>query len=276
MEDLFYTQLCKGLQKPSQPRSVLQAYFESCYNPDCKYDTPPPTPPTKKHTLDRVEAVAGTVLTLDSNDYAGDVSLELNTSRPSASATQSTTIHRVRMAMSKKRKQDDEEEDHNEARQQLDQPRYRRLKHYHVSSPSMASLPQKPPPHRKPSRVDFLNQDKKLKHESDDKAPREREQQQLHTPHLRRSNRTTTSSASTPPRPLKLRPHARLSKSAYRGHVDEAKQHHWNDDDQAKEGLMQHRALEQKSKPRATLPEESQHKRYLLRTRRSRVLRWPH
>jgi hypothetical protein len=238
MEDLFFTELCEGLRKPSQPRSVLQGYFESCYERDRKYDTPPPTPPTKKHTLDRVEAVAGTLF-------------------------------------SKKRKHDDEEEDHDEVRQELLQPRYRRVKHCHVSSPSMISLPQKPPPHRKPSRVDFINQDKKLKHESDDKAPRERPQQQLDGPYLRRSNLQSTSSASTPLRPRELRPHARRSNIVYRGHVNEAKQHYWNADDQAKVGLMRQRALGQKFKPGATRPEEPQHKLYLLRTRCSRVLRRP-
>jgi hypothetical protein len=120
---------------------------------------------------------AGTHSILGGNEYVvcliEETSPGTTVSPPNTSATQFTTVNGVCMVMSMERKHDDEEENHDQARQRLDRPRLRRLKLCHVSTLSLTSLSQEPLPHRKPSRVNFVDQDKKLIRESDNKARKE-------------------------------------------------------------------------------------------------------
>jgi hypothetical protein len=146
MESLFHMQLCKALQEPAKPRSVLAPYFDSFCDPKRRYHTPPVTPPAELQTPDDTQANTGKPLNLDSNDtfISPQTSLRTTVSPTTASTTKLGTSTGS-VGIEKKRKRD-ESTDNEQAREKLGRPHLRQLKHRHATN---ASALCKSPSHMK-------------------------------------------------------------------------------------------------------------------------------
>ncbi|KAH7061878.1 hypothetical protein BKA63DRAFT_497719 [Paraphoma chrysanthemicola] len=165
MNDLFLTELCRGLEQPRKPRSALASYFESCYDSDRKYKTPPPTPPKEPQRAGRVQAIS----TPSSPCRAA--------SPPTTSITQLGATNGASKRTGKKRKYEDEDPDHDNVR------RHR---------------PRRSAMHAIPSGVEYVGWDRGRKRARDDKDhEREPKQHQdalyLHQAKPRNASKTFSS-----------------------------------------------------------------------------------